>query len=256
MWIVLSIVLAVIVTVVVVLVVLNLSTEERKVVETLHPDYAVGDPQFDRSMGGLLEPPLVDGNLIQPLINGHEIFPAMLEAIAQARQTITMETYIYWSGAVGKRFADALSERAQAGVAVHVLLDWTGSQKIDQTHLRQMRHAGVEVDKFHRPRWYNLGRINNRTHRKLLIVDGEVGFTGGVGIADQWAGDADSPTHWRDTHFRVEGPVVAQMQAAFVENWLRARAEVLHGQAYFPQLYERGDQRAQMFKSSALVIGM
>lgn len=251
MWIGFATVLAVVVTIAIVLVVLNLSTEERKLVRSLHPDYAVGDAQFDRSMGGLLEPPLVEGNLVQPLINGDDIFPAMLHAIGQARRTITMETFIYWSGAVGKRFADALSERAQAGVTVHVLLDWMGSQKIDDDQLRQMRAAGVEVERFHRPRWYNLGRINNRTHRKLLIVDGAVGFTGGVGIADQWTGDADSPTHWRDTHFRVEGPVVAQMQAAFVDNWLRARAKVLHGEAYFPQQHDRGDQRAQMFKSSA-----
>lgn len=251
MWIVIGVVLAVFVTIVVVLVVLNVTTEQAKLVTPLRPDYHVGEAQFDRSMGSLLEPALVEGNRVQALINGKEIFPAMLGAIGAARRTITMETYVYWSGRIGKRFADALSERARAGVRVHVLLDWAGSQKMDHAYLVQMREAGVEVEKYHRPRWYNLARLNNRTHRKLLIVDGKVGFTGGVGIADVWAGDADAPEHWRDTHFRVEGPVVAQMQAAFIDNWMRSRAAVLHGEGYLPRLRPVGEQRAQMFKCSA-----
>ncbi|MEX2670521.1 MAG: phospholipase D-like domain-containing protein [Phycisphaeraceae bacterium] len=251
MWIAIIIVSTVLATVVVVLVVLNLTTEEKKLVDPLRPDYQVGEAQFDRSMGSLLEPPLIEGNHVQPLINGDEIFPAMLDAIRQARRTITMETYVYWAGDIGKCFADGLSERARAGVDVHVLLDWAGSMKMDHDFLKQMRAAGVEVEKYHPPRWYNLDRINNRTHRKLLIVDGRVGFTGGVGIADAWAGNADSPNNWRDTHFQVQGPVVAQMQAAFIDNWLQTHAMVLHGEGYFPRLELIGSQRAQMFKSSA-----
>ena len=106
------------------------------------------------------------------------------------------------------------------------------------------------VSPVHRPRWYNLARMNNRTHRKVLVVDGAVGFTGGVGIADQWAGDAQDPDHWRDTHFRAEGPVVAQMQAVFLDNWMKTTGVVLHGPAYFPALKPAGTGSAQMFSSS------
>lgn len=251
MWIALGMLAAVAGTIVVVLIVLNLTSEGEKLVDPLRPSYAVGDAQFDRTMSMLLGPPLIDGNRIEPLINGDEIFPAMLEAIAGAQRTISFETYIYWSGRIGKQFADALSQRARQGVKVHVLLDWAGSSRMDQAYLQQMREAGVQVQKYHRPRWYNLGRMNNRTHRKLLVVDGRIGFTGGVGIADVWLGDAEGPEHWRDTHFRVQGPVVAQMQAAFNENWLSANAELLHEEGYFPALEPMGDQRAQMFRSSA-----
>src|SRR5690606_27688747 len=138
---------------------------------------------------------------------------------ASARRTITFETYIYWSGEVGTEFADALSERARAGVEVRMLIDWVGSAKMDSTLLERMEAAGVQIIRYRPLKWYNLGRMNNRTHRKLLVVDGKVGFTGGVGIADPWEGDAQDAEHWRDMHFRIEGPAVAQMQAAFNDNW-------------------------------------
>jgi len=175
----------------------------------------------------------------------------MLDAIGSAERTITLETYIYWSGSIGKAFATALSERAQAGVKVHVLVDWVGSGKMDVRMLQEMQRAGVEVLKYHPLRWYNLGRLNNRTHRKLLVVDGKVGFTGGVGIADNWLGNAEDPDHWRDSHFKLEGPAVAQMQAAFMDNWIEVRGCVLHGESYFPQLTAAGTHSAQLFKSSA-----
>ena len=130
----------------------------------------------------------------------------MLAAIRGAKETIDFETYIYWSGAIGKEFADALAERARAGVKVHVLLDWVGSPKMDAALVDELKSAGVEIQKFHPPHWSHLGRLNNRTHRKLLVVDGRVGFTGGVGIAEQWTGDAQDPEHWRDTHFRGRRP--------------------------------------------------
>ena len=174
----------------------------------------------------------------------------MLAAIAAARRTITFETYIYWSGDIGKRFADALSERSRAGVKVHVLLDWLGSSKMDPALIAQMRTAGVEVERYHKPAWYNLARLNNRTHRKILVVDGTVGFTGGVGIAPEWTGHAQDPDHWRDSHFRIEGPAVAQMQAVFMDNWIKATGEVLHGEAYFPAFPAVGDGMAQVFMSS------
>jgi len=174
----------------------------------------------------------------------------MLSAIRSARETITFESYIYWSGDVGRAFAEALAERARAGVHVHLLLDWLGSSKLDPAQLALMVKAGVEVRRFHEPRWYQLARLNNRTHRKLLIVDGKIGFTGGVGIADEWSGNAQDPMHWRDTHFRAEGPVVAQMQAVFMDNWIKVTGNVLHGAGYFPALAATGASRGQMFSSS------
>jgi cardiolipin synthase len=135
-------------------------------------------------------------------------------------------------------------------VAVHVLIDWVGSQRMEPHLLETMVAAGVQVQRYHPLRWYTLNRVNNRTHRKLMVVDGRVGFTGGVGIADQWEGHAQDPDHWRDSHFRVEGPAVAQMQAAFMDNWIKTRGEVLQGEAYFPPLEAHGDSPAQVFVSS------
>jgi cardiolipin synthase len=234
-----------------VLLIVNLSSSEKKIEHQIEHLYAVGDPQFVRSMGTLLGPAIMAGNRVTALCNGDEIFPTMLEAIRSAERTITFETYIYWSGSIGKAFATALSERAQAGVKVHVLVDWVGSGKMDDRMLQEMERAGAEVLKYHPLRWYNLGRLNNRTHRKLLVVDGIIGFTGGVGIADIWLGNAEDPDHWRDTHFKLEGPAVAQMQAAFMDNWIETRGCVLHGEPYFPQLATAGTHFAQLFKSSA-----
>jgi cardiolipin synthase len=230
--------------------VLNFTSGEKKVERQLERLYATDDSQFRRSMGVLLGPPILDGNKTEVLLNGDQIFPAMLHAIRQARRTITFETYIYWSGSIGREFADALAARSRAGVKVHVLLDWMGSVKMEERYLDEMKRAGVEVERYHEPHWSHLPRFNNRTHRKVLVVDGEIGFTGGVGIADQWRGNAHDASQWRDTHFRAEGPVVAQMQAVFMDNWIKATGRVLHGEAYFPALQARGDHAAQMFSSS------
>jgi cardiolipin synthase len=229
---------------------LNFVTGEKKIDQRIVPLYAATDPQFLRSMGSLLGPAISGGNRITGLSNGDEIFPAMLSAIRGARRTITFETYIYWSGQVGTDFANALAERARAGVKVHVLIDWVGSTSMDSDLLALMETAGVEVRKYHPLRWYNLSRMNNRTHRKLLVVDGAVGFTGGVGVADHWLGHAQDPKHWRDSHFRLEGPAVAQMQAAFMDNWMKTTGHVLHGEEYFPPEAKAGDALAQVFKSS------
>ena len=239
-----------VVTLCAVLLAMNFITGEKKIERTLERRYATDDPLFARAMSVLLGPPIVAGNEVQVLVNGERIFPAMLQAIAQAQQTITFETYIYWSESIGQKFADALTERAKAGVKVHVLLDWVGSVKMEQRYLDQMKAAGIEVERYHEPHWSHLPRLNNRTHRKLLVVDGRIGFTGGVGIADQWSGDARNPKEWRDTHFRVEGPVVAQMQAVFMDNWIKAKGAVLHDAAYFPALPARGGMSAQVFSSS------
>jgi cardiolipin synthase len=212
--------------------------------------YDVSSPQFLRSMGVLLGPPLEQGNRVDALVNGKEIFPAMLDAIRGAKRSITFESYIYWKGDIGKKFGDALAERARAGVKVHVLLDWAGSHKMDQETLNEIGRAGGVITKYHRPQWYSLSHLNHRTHRKLLIVDGAVGFTGGVGIADEWTGNAQDEKHWRDTHFRIVGPAVAQLQGTFNDNWTQATGQVLDGEDYFPQLKAAGTMSAQMFKSS------
>lgn len=242
--------LAIVLTLIAGILALNLVTGEKKIEQSVQRLYAAGDPAFERAMGVLLGPAILQGNRFEALLNGDEIFPAMLSAIRDAQKTITFESYIYWSDQIGKEFADALAERARAGVKVHVLLDWVGSNKMDPTLFAIMETAGVELRKFHKPAWYILTRMNNRTHRKLLVVDGQVGFTGGVGIAGLWTGNAQDSQHWRDTHFKAEGPVVAQMQAVFLDNWIKVTGVVLHGDSYFPKLPAAGDVAAQMFSSS------
>jgi cardiolipin synthase len=229
----------------------NALSGEHKVDKPISSPYGVDDPEFSRAMSELFGPALTAGNDVTPLYNGTRIFGAMLADIRRATKSITFETYIYWSGRVGAEFTEALVERARAGVPIHLIIDAVGSGKIDAEQLAAMRNAGVEVERYHTLRWYSLDRINNRTHRKLLIVDGRVGFTGGVGIADKWDGDADGPDHWRDTHFRVVGPEVAQMQATFVEHWLSTRGLLLQGPAYFPALPKAGEMQAQMVRSAA-----
>jgi len=245
-----TIAITVLVTLAVVILLLNLHTPEKEIRHQVEHCHGILDPQFRREMGALLGPAIVAGNTIQALQNGDEIFPAMLRAIACATRSITFETYIYWSGQVGNQFAAALIERAHAGVQVHVMLDWVGSKRIDDKLIDRMQHAGIQIVRYHALRWYSVARINNRTHRKVLIIDGHVGFTGGVGIADQWSGHAQDPDHWRDMHFRVEGPVVGQMQAAFLDNWIKTTGNVLHGDAYFPNLRAVGDMDMQVFISS------
>ncbi len=247
---VLTVAVTFVLTLIGVLVAVNFTTGEKNVDRELPRLYSTQDPQFRRAMGSLLGPSIVGGNRAQELLNGEQIFPAMLAAIRGAQRSITFETYIYWSGDIGREFATALAERSRAGVKVHVLLDWVGSAKIDDSFLEEMQAAGVEIRKFHKPQWYNLARLNNRTHRKLLVTDGMTGFTGGVGIAPKWTGGGQDPEHWRDSHFRIEGPAVAQMQAVFMDNWLKVTGRVMHGEAYFPPLKPAGTSDAQVFSSS------
>lgn len=245
-----TIVITALATLLVVMLAMNFTTPEKKLERKIEHRYAVSDAQFVREMSVLLGPSIIPGNNVTDLENGEEIFPAMLEAIASAQRTITFETYIYWSGEIGQKFADALSERARAGVKVKVIIDWGGSIKMDNDLLRRIKDAGVDVQLYRPLKWYNIGRLNNRTHRKLLVIDGKVGFTGGVGIADQWEGHAQDPDHWRDLHFRIEGPVVNQFQAAFNDNWIKTTGEVLNGEEYFPQLRQAGAMDAHLFIAS------
>ena len=184
---VLPILATVVLTVLATLIVLNLRAEKKIAVRPVHL-YPVADQQFLRSMSVLLGPPLVDGNRVETLLNGDRIFPSMLQAISGAKQTIDFETYIYWSGEIGKRFAEALAERARAGVKVNVLVDWLGSQKMDNDSIETMTQAGVDFRKYRPLRWYNLGACEQPHAPQAAGGRRPYRFTGGVGIADNWTG--------------------------------------------------------------------
>jgi len=219
--------------------------------QEIAPLYSARSPEFQQAAGSLLGPNFVSGNAITTLVNGNQIFPAMLGAIRSAKRSISLETYVFEDGEIARQFTEALAERAQAGVKVNAILDAQGTQKMGRQNLERLRNAGVEVAKYHSALWPDPRRYNNRTHRKLLIIDGKIGFVGGVGIADLWTGNADSPQHWRDNHYRVTGPVVAQLQATFATSWLKTRGQVLHGADYFPPLAPTGPYLAQAIRSGA-----
>lgn len=176
---------------------------------------------FEEAIGS----PFTGGNRIERLRNGDAIFPAMLDAIAGARHSIEFLTYVYWRGDIARRFAELLAEKAREGVAVRVLLDAFGAAPMEQDLLRAMQEGGVTVRWFRPLARIKLWRNFRRTHRKVLVVDGRLGFTGGVGIATEWCGDARSPAEWRDTHFRITGPAVRGLRAAFHNNWCEAVAD-------------------------------
>ncbi|MEP6471329.1 MAG: phospholipase D-like domain-containing protein, partial [Acidobacteriota bacterium] len=195
--------------------------------------FGVRDPTFLPSVQATEGPSMVDGNRVEILQNGDEIFPAMLAAIAAAKKSINFEAYIFWSDSAGTRFRDALSERASHGVEVRLLLDGVGSAKrLSRGDVDILRRSGCRVEFFRPIRPWMLDVINRRSHRRILVVDGKVGFTGGVGIAKMWEGNADSPEHWRDTQVRLEGPAVAEMQSGFQENWAEVTGELLVGEKF------------------------
>lgn len=225
--------------------ILNLLAREAKVGDIGQPMPPPDDPAFARIMGHVFYSPLIGGNRITTLLNGDEIFPAMFDAVHEAQHTVTFENYVYWSGHIGMDFAKALAHAAQRGVAVHVVQDWLGSLNMDRQAIRLMRESDIKMQRYHQPHWMQLGRLNHRTHRKLMIVDGRVGFTGGVGIADEWRGDAQDATQIRDNHYRIEGPVVAQLQAVFFDNWIKSDPNAYLSEKYFPRLEEVGSAVAQ-----------
>jgi cardiolipin synthase len=228
----------------------NLATTEKRLLYRPRRLYTSGDADFRRALGILLGPPLVAGNQVTPLVNGVQIYPAMLNAIRTAQNNITFETFVFRDG-VGALFIEELSNAARRGVQVHMLLDWLGSRTMESGLLASARAAGCDVQIYHPPSWYHLGRLNNRTHRKILVVDGKIGFTGGVGMGVEWRDGLNGLPPWRETHFKAEGPVVAQMQAVFIDNWIKTTGRVLHGADYFPTLSATtGDMEAQMFGSS------
>jgi cardiolipin synthase A/B len=228
----------------------NLASPDEPVERAVPHGYAARDPQFARTMSHLFGPAVVPGNRITALQNGDEAFPAMLEAIRTAKRSVNFEGYIFWTDTTGRAFADALAERARAGVPTRVLVDWVGSKKLSDSLQGAMRNAGVQVVKFRPLRWYDLDQLNHRTHRKLLVVDGRVGFAGGIGVCDLFRGHAESEDHWRDSQYRAEGPVVGQMQATFLDNWVQSGGALLDGPAYFPPLDSAGAQHAHAVASS------
>jgi cardiolipin synthase A/B len=209
-------------------------------------------PDFARLVEALTVAPLRQGNRVTLLRNGCEIFPAMLEAIRSAQQTVDFATYVYWTGSIAPEFAEALAERAEAGVEVNVLLDAVGAAKMERRLVELLQRAGAEVAWFRPPKWYTLHKLNNRTHRKILVVDGTVGFTGGVGIAEEWTGNGEDPGHWRDTHVRVEGPAARDLLGGFLDNWAEATQSILSGRDHLPDVrgFEDGIQ-VQVTRSTA-----
>lgn len=175
---------------------------------------------------GLLEQslgiPFTSGNNVQVLKNGDRIFPAMLKAIGQAKQRIEFLTFVYWTGNIAHKFANALANKAEEGVEVFVILDSFGAADMPDELFELMKKKGVQIEFFRPLTHWKLWNIDNRTHRKVLICDGEIAFTGGVGIASEWEGDARNENEWRDTHFLIKGPAVFGLQAAFMENWIEA----------------------------------
>jgi cardiolipin synthase A/B len=214
------------------------------------PDVAVGEPAFTRAMEAHTLSGQVGGNRAELLVNGEQIFPAMLAAIRGAKTTITLANFVWEDGDVAKEFAEALAERCRAGVGVNVLVDAVGSSHMPKSQRRLLTESGCHFARYHSLNPFALKRLNHRNHRRVLVVDGRIGFTGGTGIGEKWTGDGRRPEHWRQTDVRVEGPIVRFLQAAFAENWRDATGVLLSGDAYFPPPERRGDLAMQSVKSS------
>jgi cardiolipin synthase len=206
-----------------------------------------------RRMERLIGIAATEGNLLTPLRNGDEIFPAMLGAVRGARHTIDMMTFVYWRGEIARQFAEALAERARAGVRVRLLLDGFGARQIERRLLDEMDEAGVKVAWFRKPAWVSPFKQNHRCHRKALIVDEHTAFTGGVGIAEEWCGDARHPGEWRDTHVEVRGPAVDGIAAAFAQNWAECHDELYDDRDRFTGHERHGDAVVQVVRGSASI---
>lgn len=205
-----------------------------------------------RTLEGVMGIPATEDNRLEVLRNGDEIFPAMLEAIDQARHTIDFLTFVYWHGDIGTRFADRLAQRAEAGVRVRVLLDGWGAHPIDADLIELMKGAGVRVRWFRPLAAFEPAKANHRTHRKVMIVDEATGFTGGVGIADEWSGNARDESEWRDTHFRVTGPAVDGLRAAFLDNWAETDPELFEDEVdRFPEQPKPGRSVVQCVRGAS-----
>lgn len=214
--------------------------------------FPLSHPAFFDTLEAYTSAPILPGHSVRVLLNGDETFSAMLKAIREAEKSITFVTYVYWKGKVADAFADALARRARDGLPVYLLLDSQGAKSMEEKNVTKMKEAGVHFAWFRPLKWYKFPQYNYRTHRKVLIIDGRIGFTGGIGIGDEWLGHAEDKEHWRDTCVVVEGPVVHYMQAAFAENWMEATRTMLVGDLYFPPLGEAGPVKAQGVRSSPM----
>ena len=235
-----GLVLAVVVIVVYMTLAVNAEANRQDRVKSVPPVGTARD-EFLRALHGAAGQRTYDGNDVTVYQNGDEIFPPMLAAIHGARSTVHLSTYVYWAGTIPETFALALSDAARRGVVVRVVLDSEGTEPMPRTLIDQMRTAGCNIAWFRRAEWHNWTKYNHRTHRRLLVVDGTVAFTGGVGIADEWSGHGQSPKHWRDTHARVTGPIVSALQAAFADNWNLCTEEILLDGRDYPELRPTGD---------------
>jgi cardiolipin synthase len=192
--------------------------------ETLRIRSAISaeDARYPAYLAALVGADLTRGNRYDVLTNGDQIFPAMLDAINGARRRINFETYIYDAGTVADKFTSALEAAARRGVKVNLIVDAIGASSMEQEHVDRLREAGCAVRQFNTPKWYSLENLNYRTHRKILVVDGEIGFTGGVGVADHWLGNAQDKEHWRDTQVHMLGPIVRLLDGAFYEDLIES----------------------------------
>ena len=219
-----------------------------------HAGHTLSAQEYRRIFESTLGIPFTTGNTVERLVNGCQIFPAMIEAIDNARESIDFLTFIYWEGEVAERFGHALIRRAEAGVRVRILLDSFGAYSMPQSVLEQMRSTGAEIEWFRPVARWRFWQADNRTHRKVLVVDHKVGFTGGVGIAAEWDGDARNPDEWRDTHFRLTGPVLDGLRGAFLSNWVEAgRRGFEDGRKEPPPLDTDGDAWMQVLRTAASV---
>ena len=210
---------------------------------------AATDPGAPEYLAALVAADLVTGNQYDVLVNGDQVFPAMLQAIDSARERVSFETYVYEKGQVANQFTEALERAARRGVDVRVIVDAVGASQMEKGHVERLRAAGGHVVDFNPSQWYGLEELNYRTHRKILVVDGEVGFTGGVGVADFWLGDAQDSTHWRDTHIRMRGPIVRLLEAAFYENFIEGELTVTPTLSDAPPI-ESADDRSMVVRSA------
>jgi cardiolipin synthase len=222
------------------------------------PNIELGVQGFYPTIAAHTDAAIVSGNRVELLFNGDQIFPAMLEAIRSAQKSITYQQYIYEDGAIAHEMAEAFAERCRGGVQVKILLDSLGSSSLPQDIPDLWKKSGCQLEWFERIRasqfimpWEFLD-YNHRSHRRILVVDGKIGFTGGHAVSDAWTGDGRTPEHWRQTDVRVEGPIIQQLQAAFVDSWRRTTGNILGGSNYFPPLDAQGKVYAQIVKSSPL----
>ncbi|MEA2329289.1 MAG: cardiolipin synthase [Thermoanaerobaculia bacterium] len=202
------------------------------------------------SIVGLTQASLDSGNEVRLLENGDQFFPLLLDDIAKARESVHVESYIWWKGAICDQIANALATKAKQGVEVRLMVDASGGHKMDRDLEKLMKSAGVRLGRFHPIRLSNLGKLNNRDHRKLAIIDGRIGYIGGYGFAQEWTGNGQDRDHWRDTGLRVQGPIVNRLQGAFCENWIEETGEIPAGEKYFPHLPAAGSVSAHIAYTS------